>query len=69
MNTNGGQLSLGQAGAAGGFIGITETLRQLTGRPLGLAVENAAVGLVSGYGTVTYDRGLCSAAAILKAAA
>ncbi len=69
VNTNGGQLSLGQAGAAGGFIGITETLRQLTGRPLGLAVENAAVGLVSGYGTVTYDRGLCSAAAILKAAA
>ncbi|MEQ9640945.1 MAG: thiolase family protein [Alphaproteobacteria bacterium] len=69
LNTNGGQLSVGQAGAAGGFLGLTETLRQLTGRALGLAVEDAHVGLVSGYGTVTYDRGLCSAAAILRAAA
>ena len=29
-NTSGGQLSAGQAGAAGGFLGMTETLRQLT---------------------------------------
>ena len=68
VNTSGGQLSMGQAGAAGGFVGLTEAIRQLTGRPLGLAVENCATALVSGYGTVTYDRGLCSAAAILRAA-
>ena len=32
-NTGGGQLSGGQAGAAGGFLGLVEALRQLTGRP------------------------------------
>ena len=31
FNTNGGQLSVGQAGAAGGYLGLTEALRQLTG--------------------------------------
>ena len=31
LNTSGGQLSAGQAGAAGGFLGMVEGLRQLTG--------------------------------------
>ena len=31
LNTSGGQLSVGQAGAAGGFLGLTEAIRQLTG--------------------------------------
>ena len=31
VNTSGGQLSAGQAGAAGGFLGMVEGLRQLTG--------------------------------------
>ncbi len=31
LNTSGGQLSVGQAGAAGGFLGMVEGLRQLTG--------------------------------------
>lgn len=69
VNTSGGQLSVGQAGAAGGFLALTEAIRQLTGRPLGLAVPDARIGMVSGYGTVTYDRGLCSAAAVLRTAA
>ena len=30
-NTSGGQLSAGQAGAAGGFLGMVEAIRQLTG--------------------------------------
>ena len=34
-NTCGGQLSVGQAGAAGGYLGLTECLRQLTGRRSG----------------------------------
>jgi acetyl-CoA acetyltransferase len=67
LNTGGGQLSLGQAGAAGGFLGLTEGLRQVTGRALGLQVPDAHVGLVSGYGTVNYDRGLSSSAVILGA--
>lgn len=65
LNTSGGQLSVGQAGAAGGYLGLTEAIRQLTGRTLGAKVENARLGLVSGFGMVNYDRGLCSGAAIL----
>jgi acetyl-CoA acetyltransferase len=64
-NTSGGQLSAGQAGAAGGFLGITEAIRQLTGQAAGHAVPDARLGLVSGYGMVTYDRCLCTGAVIL----
>ncbi len=65
-NTSGGQLSSGQAGAAGGFIGIVECIRQLTGKAIGNAVEGAEIAVVSGYGMVIYDRCLSSNAAILK---
>ena len=65
FNTSGGQLSVGQAGAAGGFLGLNEAVRQLTGNPTGAAVANACVGLVSGFGMINYDRGLCCGAAIL----
>jgi acetyl-CoA acetyltransferase len=65
MNTSGGQLSAGQAGAAGGYLGLTESIRQLTGAALGAQVSQARVGLVSGFGMVNYDRGLCCGAAIL----
>lgn len=56
-NSSGGQLSCGQAGAAAGYMGVVEAMRQLAGK--------AQTALVSGYGMVNYDRGLCSAAAIL----
>ncbi len=65
FNTSGGQLSAGQAGAGGGFIGLVETLRQLTGRTHGHPVEGARHGLVSCFGMINYDRGLCTSAAIL----
>jgi len=65
LNTSGGQLSMGQAGAAGGHLGLVEAIRQLTGAPLGGAVEKARIGLVGGFGMINYDRGLCSGAAIL----
>ncbi|MEJ8567023.1 thiolase family protein [Elongatibacter sediminis] len=68
MNTCGGQLSAGQAGFAGGFLGVVESIRQLIGCPLGRQVPRARLGLVSGFGMVDYDRGLCSAAAILRRA-
>jgi acetyl-CoA acetyltransferase len=64
INTCGGQLSVGQAGAAGGYLGLTEAVRQLTGAPLGAAVPNARTALVSGFGMINYDRGLCCGAAI-----
>ncbi len=66
-NTSGGQLSVGQAGAAGGHLGIVEAIRQLTGTALGAQVSNARTAVVSGFGMINYDRGLCSAAAILAA--
>jgi acetyl-CoA acetyltransferase len=65
VNTSGGQLSVGQAGAAGGYLGMTEALRQITGSPLGAAVPDARIALVSGFGMINYDRGLCCGAAIL----
>ncbi|MBV9914730.1 MAG: hypothetical protein JOZ93_19295, partial [Sinobacteraceae bacterium] len=65
LNSSGGQLSVGQAGAAGGFLGLTEALRQVTRSPLGGAVPDARIALVSGFGMINYDRGLCCGAAIL----
>ena len=59
----------GDAGAAGGFLGLTETLRQLNGQAGERAVPNARLGLVGGFGMVTYDRCLCTGAVILGAAA
>ncbi|BAV63350.1 thiolase family protein [Sphingobium cloacae] len=69
LNTNGGQLSAGQAGAAGGFQNVTEALRQITGQPLGAAVPDAQIATISGFGLVNYDRGVCTGAAVLEACA
>ena len=65
VNTSGGQLSVGQAGAAGGYLGMTEAIRQVTHTAGGTAVPEARIGLVSGFGMINYDRGLCCGAAIL----
>ncbi len=67
LNTSGGQLSVGQAGAAGGYLGMVEAIRQLTGQSLGAQVPDARTGLVCGFGMINFDRGLCSGAAILGA--
>ena len=64
-NTSGGQLSAGQAGAAGGFLGMTETIRQLTDTADARRVPDAKLGLVAGFGMVTYDRCLCTGAVLL----
>ena len=64
-NTSGGQLSVGQAGAAGGYLGMVEAMRQVLGEALGAQVEGAHTALVSGFGMINFDRGLCSGAAIL----
>ena len=68
LNTSGGQLSGGQAGAAGGFMGVVEALRQVTGQALGNPHPGARRALASGFGMVNFDHCLCSAAAILEGA-
>ncbi len=67
-NTSGGQLSAGQAGAAGGFIGLVEALRQITGQAEANAVPEARIAVVSGFGIINFDRGLCSGAVALSGA-
>lgn len=67
-NTSGGQLSVGQAGAGGGYLGMVEALRQLTDEAGKTAVPNANIGLVSGFGMINYDRGLASSAVLLARA-
>lgn len=69
LNTSGGQLSVGQAGASGGHLGMVEAIRQLTGRPLSQPVPDARIGVVGGFGMVTYDRCLCTGAVVLGRAA
>lgn len=67
-NTSGGQLSVGQAGAAGGYLGLVEAIRQVTAQAGGTQVKDAETALVSGFGMINYDRGICSAAAIITGA-
>jgi acetyl-CoA acetyltransferase len=67
-NTSGGQLSVGQAGAGGGHLGLVEAIRQLTDEAGKTTVPNANIGLVSGFGMINYDRGLASSAVILARA-
>jgi len=59
-NTGGGQLSMGQAGAAGGYLGLVEAMRRVIG-------AGARHALVSGFGMINYDRGLCASACVLEA--
>ncbi|MGE4612549.1 MAG: thiolase family protein [Paracoccaceae bacterium] len=67
-NTSGGQLSVGQAGAAGGYLGLVEAIRQVTNTAGPTQVKNANRAMVSGFGMINYDRGICSAAAIITGA-
>jgi hypothetical protein len=46
---------------------VTEGLRQILRQPLGDQVPDADIALVSGFGLVNYDRGVCTGAVALKA--
>lgn len=65
LNTGGGQLSAGQAGASGGMIGVTEAVAQLQGHAEERQVVDAEIGVVSGFGMVGYGRGLSCSAMLL----
>jgi acetyl-CoA acetyltransferase len=65
VNTGGGELSVGQAGLAGGFLHIVEALRQLRGEADGHQVKKAERALVSGIGWLNYGRNLGTTAALV----
>lgn len=66
VNTSGGQLSAGQAGAAAGLHGVVEVAAQLRGRAGDRQVERARLAVVTGYGMVAYRYGACANAAVLE---
>lgn len=67
VNTSGGQLSAGQAGAAGGLHGVVEAVHQLRDEAGERQVAGARTALVAGYGMVCYRYGACAGAAVLEA--
>jgi len=66
VNTSGGQLSAGQAGAAGGMHGLVEAVTQLLGRAGERQVDDARLAVVTGYGMVLYRYGGCANAVVLE---
>lgn len=69
VNTSGGQLSAGQAGAAAGLHGMVEAVLQLRGEAGARQVAQARHAVVAGYGMVQYRYGMCANAAVLAGAA
>ncbi len=65
VNTGGGQLSVGQAGLAGGFLHLVEALRQLRGEAEGHQVKKAERALVTGIGWLNYGRNLGTTSALV----
>lgn len=66
VNTSGGQLSAGQAGAAAGMHGLVEAVRQLQWEAGERQVQAARLAAVSGYGMVQYRYGMCANAVVLE---
>jgi acetyl-CoA acetyltransferase len=66
VNTSGGQLSAGQAGAAAGMHGLVEAITQLRHEAGARQVDDARFAAVSGYGMVQYRYGMCANAVVLE---
>ncbi len=66
INTGGGQLSVGQSGAGGAMIHVVEAVQQLQHEAGERQIDGVVRGLVSGYGLVSYGKGLCTGATVLE---
>ena len=51
-----------------GRMTLNEAIRQVTGAAGPTQVEGATTAMVSGFGMINYDRGVCSSAAIISGA-
>ncbi len=65
VNTGGGELSVGQAGLAGGFLHVVEALRQLRSEAGPRQVKKAERALVTGIGWLSYGRNLGTTAGLI----
>lgn len=66
LNTGGGQLSMGQAGGAGGLLGTVEAVRQLREEGGKRQVPDCSVAVAAGFGNVTYGGGLSMGVNVLS---
>ncbi len=66
INTGGGQLSAGQAGASGGMIGVFEAVTQLRGEAGDRQVKGCKRGVASGFGMISFGRGLSTSALVMS---
>jgi acetyl-CoA acetyltransferase len=66
MNTGGGQLSVGQAGAGGGLMSVVEATRQIRGEAGARQIATAERAVVAGYGMVGYGHGLSASAIVVE---
>lgn len=67
VNSSGGQLSAGQSGAGAGMQGVVDVVNALRDRGP-LRTHGSTLGLVTGYGMVTYRYGSCANAMLLERA-
>ena len=66
MNTGGGQLSSGQAGAGGGLMSVVEAVRQIRGEAGERQINRCSRGVVAGYGMMGYGHGLSASAIVVE---
>jgi len=65
VNTGGGQISAGQAGMAGGFVHLVESIRQLRGEGGERQVKDPKIGVSTGIGSIAYNNSLVNSLTVI----
>ena len=65
VNTGGGQISAGQAGMAGGFVHLVESIRQLRGEGGERQVKDPRIGVATGIGAIAYGNSLVNSLTVI----